>query len=144
MEHFDRLLKMYKLAPIHSFYEGIHMELSAKKATIELPIDQRYFHAAMSAHGSVYFKLLDDAAYFACQTEVKDFFIVTTSFSINLLRPITAGRIKAVGEVDFVSKQMMTASAQLFDEKGRLVGTGQGQFLKSSLPISEVDGYKEV
>ena len=142
MEHFDRLLKMYQLAPIHEFYEGIRMELEPKKATIELPIDNRYFHAAMSAHGSVYFKLLDDSAYFACQTEVTDFFIVTTSFNIQLLRPITSGIIKAVGEVDFVSKQMMTASSKLFDQKGRLVGTGQGQFLKSSLPISEVDGYK--
>ena len=142
MEHFERLLKMYKLAPIHEFYEGIHMELEQKKATITLPIDRRYFHAAMSAHGSVYFKLLDDSAYFACQTEVTDFFIVTTSFNIQLLRPITRGTIKAIGEVDFVSKQMMTATSKLFDEKGRLVGTGQGQFLKSALPISEVDGYK--
>lgn len=142
MEHFDRLLKMYELAPIHEFYEGIHMELETKKATIMLPVDKRYFHAAMSAHGSVYFKLLDDSAYFACQTEVKDFFIVTTSFNIQLLRPITGGIIKAIGEVDFVSKQMMSASSKLFDEKGRLVGTGQGQFLKSALPISDVDGYK--
>ena len=141
MEHFDRLLKMYELAPIHEFYKGIHMELEAKKATITLPVDKRYFHAAMSAHGSVYFKLLDDSAYFACQTEVKDFFIVTTSFNIQLLRPITGGVIKAIGEVDFVSKQMMTASSKLFDEKGRLVGKGQGQFLKSALPIQEVDGY---
>ena len=141
MEHFDRLLKMYQLAPIHNFYEGINIELSSKKAIITLPIDQRYFHAAMSAHGSVYFKLLDDAAYFACQTEITDFFIVTTSFSVNLLRPITGGTVKAIGEMEFASKQMFSASSRLFDEKGRLVGTGQGQFLKSSLPINEVDGY---
>jgi uncharacterized protein (TIGR00369 family) len=141
MEHFDRLLKMYKLAPIHQFYEGIQMELSPKKAIIELAIDQRYFHAAMSAHGSVYFKLLDDSAYFSCQTVVEDYFIVTTSFNINLLRPITGGVIKAIGEMEFESKQMLTASSKLFDEKGRLVGTGQGQFLKSNLLISEVEGY---
>ena len=89
----------------------------------------------------VYFKLLDDAAYFACQTEITDFFIVTTSFSVNLLRPITGGTVKAIGEMEFASKQMFSASSRLFDEKGRLVGTGQGQFLKSSLPINEVDGY---
>lgn len=141
MEHFDRLLKMYEAAPIHEFYEGIEMKLENRKATIELPIDKRYFHAAMSAHGSVYFKLLDDSAYFACQTEVTDYFIVTTSFTINLLRPITSGKITAIGEVDFISKQMMTASSKLYDAKGRLVGTGQGQFLKSKLPIEGVDGY---
>ncbi|UKN02616.1 PaaI family thioesterase [Paracrocinitomix mangrovi] len=141
MKHFDRLLKMYELAPIHEFYKGIHMELADKKASITLPVDKRYFHAGMSAHGSVYFKLLDDAAYFACQTVVEDYFIVTTSFSINLLRPITSGIIKAEGELDFMSKQMFTASSKLFDEKGRLVGTGQGSFLKSALPIQHVEGY---
>ncbi|MBD3636730.1 MAG: PaaI family thioesterase [Crocinitomicaceae bacterium] len=142
MEHFERLLKMYALAPIHDFYENISMELQPKKAEITLPIDKRYFHAAMSAHGSVYFKLLDDAAYFACQTEIRDFFIVTTSFHIELLRPITGGTIKAVGEMEFESKQMFTASSKLYDEKNRLVGTGRGQFLKSALPITEVDGYR--
>ena len=142
MEHFERLVKMYKLAPIHNFYENISIQLASKKATITLPIDQRYFHAAMSAHGSVYFKLLDDAAYFACQTEIKDFFIVTTSFNIELLRPITSGIIKAEGQIDFDGKQTFFGSSKLFDEKGRLCGIGQGQFLKSKLPISEVDGYK--
>lgn len=142
MEHFNRLLKMYAAAPIHDFYEGIGLELEDGKAVINLHIDERYFHAAMSAHGSVYFKLLDDAAYFACQSVVEDFFIVTTSFSINLLRPISEGKITAVGELDFESRQMFTASSKLYDEKGRLCGTGQGQFLKSALAISTVDGYK--
>lgn len=141
MTHFDRLLKMYKAAPIHKFFEGIEMVVSENKAVISLPIDERYFHAAMSAHGSVYFKLLDDSAYFACQSVVTDFFIVTTSFNINLLRPITAGKITAIGELDFDSKQMFTASSKLYDEKGRLCGTGQGQFLKSKLAINGVDGY---
>jgi uncharacterized protein (TIGR00369 family) len=142
MEHFERLAEMYRRAPIHDFYEGIHMELEPKRATITLPIDQRYFHAAMSAHGSVYFKLLDDAAYFACQTEVRDFFIVTTSFNVELLRPITSGIIRAEGEMDFDGKQTLFGAAKIYDEKGRVCGIGQGQFLKSRLPISEVDGYK--
>lgn len=142
MEHFERLVEMYRRAPIHNFYEGIAMTLETKKATITLPIDERYFHAAMSAHGSVYFKLLDDAAYFACQTEVKDFFIVTTTFSIELLRPITTGVITAEGTMDFDGKQTFFGASKLFDEKGRICGIGQGQFLKSRMPISEVDGYK--
>lgn len=142
MEHFERLVEMYRRAPIHEFYQGITMELAPKSATITLPIDQRYFHAAMSAHGSVYFKLLDDAAYFACQTEVKDFFIVTTSFNVELLRPITGGIIKAEGTMDFDGKQTFFGASKLYDEKGRLCGIGQGQFLKSRLPITEVDGYK--
>ncbi len=86
MKHFERLLAIYKAAPIHNFYEGLQMTLSSKKCKISLPLKPTYFHAGMAAHGSVYFKLLDDAAYFACQTEIEDYFIVTTNFNINLLR----------------------------------------------------------
>jgi uncharacterized protein (TIGR00369 family) len=142
MHHFNRLIKMYNLAPIHRFYEGIELKLAEKKAEVHLTVDERYFHAAMSAHGSVYFKVLDDAAYFACQTVILDFFIVTTNFNVNLLRPITAGKIHAIGEVDFTSANLFTASSKLYDEKGRLCGTGQGQFVKSRVSLESVNDYK--
>jgi uncharacterized protein (TIGR00369 family) len=141
MEHFKRLIGMYKAAPIHNFYEGIEMKLEKQRAEITLPIDERYFHAAMSAHGSVYFKLMDDAAYFACQTEIEDFFIVTTSFNIQLIRPIKKGVITAVGTSQFISRQLISGSSKLYDEKGRLCGTGQGQFLKSKLALDDVVDY---
>jgi uncharacterized protein (TIGR00369 family) len=95
----------------------------------------------MSAHGSVYFKLLDDAAYFACQSIIHDNFIVTTAFNTQLLRPITKGKLYAEGVVEFESNQMYTASSKLFDEKGRLCGTGNGQFLKSRVALNDVKGY---
>jgi uncharacterized protein (TIGR00369 family) len=138
MTHFERLLAIYEAAPIHSFYEGLQMALSSKKCEISLPLKRTYFHAGMAAHGSVYFKLLDDAAYFACQTEIEDYFIVTTNFNINLLRPLTKGIIKAVGEVDFMSLNLFTASARLYDEKGRLCATGQGQFMKSKIHLTRL------
>lgn len=141
MSHYDRLLKMYAQAPIHDFYKGIEMVVESKKSTITLPIDPRFFHGGMATHGSVYFKLMDDAAYFACQSEIEDFFIVTTNFNINLLRPITKGVVTAIGEVDFMSLNLFTASAKLYDEKGRLCGTGQGQFMKSRIALESVADY---
>lgn len=141
MQHFESLKKMYSLAPIHQFYQGIELLLEPNKAEIHLNIDERYFHGGMSTHGSVYFKLLDDAAYFACQSVIEDFFIVTTNFNVNLLRPILKGKIYAKGEVDFISQNLFTASSKLYDEKGRLCGTGQGQFVKSKLALSAVKDY---
>ena len=142
MSHFERLVKMYSVAPIHNFYENIELLVSEKKAKITLPIDERYFHAGMSTHGSVYFKLLDDAAYFACQSVILDNFIVTTAFNTQLLRPITEGIIFAEGKMEFESSHMFSASSKLFDEKGRLCGTAHGQFLKSKVALEKVDGYK--
>lgn len=92
----------------------------------------------MSAHGSVYFKLLDDAAYFACQTVIEDHFIVTTNFSINLLHPVTKGIVRAERTVDYIGGNLFTASARLVDEKGRLCATGQGQFMKSKIHLADL------
>lgn len=138
MTHFEGLLAIYEAAPIQSFYEGLQMSLSTKKCEISLPLKPTYFHAGMAAHGSVYIKLLDDAAYFACQTEIEDYFIVTTNFNLNLLRPLTKGIIKAVGEVDFMSLNLFTASARLYDERGRLCATVQGQFMKSKIHLTSL------
>lgn len=133
---------MYSSAPIHDFYEGISLEIDEGKAVVQISIqDKRFFHAGMSAHGSVYFKLLDDAAYFACQSVIHDFFILTTNFNTQLLRPITGGNIYAEGVMEFQSKQLFSASSKLYDEKGRLCGTGNGQFLKSRVRLEDVIGY---
>jgi uncharacterized protein (TIGR00369 family) len=141
MTHFERLIKMYAKAPIHTFYKEIKLSVEENKGTITLPITPNFFHGGMSTHGSVYFKLLDDAAYFACQSVIEDYFIVTTNFNISLLRPITKGKIMAIGKMDFASQQLFTATAELFDERGRLCGKGQGQFMKSKLSLSAVDDY---
>ncbi len=138
MNHFERLIKMYADAPIHDFYENIELSMFDKRAEITLDIDERYFHAGMSAHGSVYFKLLDDAAYFACQSVVTDFFLVTSNFNVNLLRPITKCKVKAIGKIIMDGNKILTASAELFDEKGRIVGSGSGQFVKSKLSLDVV------
>lgn len=143
MDHFERLVRMYNAAPIHNFYEGIQLSVEENKARIDLEMkDDRFFHAGMSTHGSVYFKLLDDAAYFACQSVILDNFIVTTAFNTQLLRPIFGGKIYAEGVMEFESGQMFSASAKLYDEKGRLCGSGHGQFLKSRVALEEVQGYK--
>lgn len=138
MTHHERLIALYHHAPIHAFYEDLKMKIEEKKCSISMPLKPDYFHAGMTAHGSVYFKLLDDAAYFACQSEIEDYFIVTTNFNINLLRPLKKGIITSIGEVDFMSANLFTARAKLFDERGRLCATGQGQFMKSKVELESL------
>jgi len=141
MNHFQRLEQMYSAAPIHEFYEGITLKVSEASTEISLNIDRRYHHAGNFVHGSVYFKMLDDAGYFACQSVVTDLFLVTSSFNVHLLRPIFTGVIVAKGKVEHQSQNLYTASAQLFDETGKLLGSGQGQFLKSKMRLGDVKDY---
>ncbi|MCO6491386.1 MAG: PaaI family thioesterase [Phaeodactylibacter sp.] len=60
--------------------------ISEGEAEIGMRISDKYFHALGAIHGSVYFKLLDDAAFFAVSSIVRDVFVLTTSFNINILR----------------------------------------------------------
>jgi uncharacterized protein (TIGR00369 family) len=140
--HFSKLEKMYLAAPVNrQTYTGTQIQVSEGRAEISWNILPDFHHAAGSLHGSVYFKLLDDAAFFAAQSEVTDVFILTTAFHINFLRPVRSGEIKAIGELRFRSKTVLTGQAVLYDGKGREIGLGTGNFMKSTVPLNPEIGY---
>lgn len=141
--HYTKLEHMYSTAPINQqVYKGIKLTVKAERAELTLLVDSNYFHAANAVHGSVYFKMLDDAAFFAVNSIVPDVFVYTVSFNTQLLRPITLGTIKAVGELKFKSQNLFIADAVLYDEAGKIVGRGSGNFMKSKVPLSKEIGYK--
>ena len=137
MEHFRKLERMYLSAPVNNeVYKGITINISKEKAEITLPIEEKYFHAAHAIHGSVYFKMLDDAAFFAVNSIVEDVFVYTVSFNVQLLRPISAGELK------FKSNNLFIADSVLYDENGKLAGRGSGNFMRSKIELTGEIGYK--
>jgi uncharacterized protein (TIGR00369 family) len=143
-QHYRKLENMYLLsAPINKeIYQGIQLHVSKEKAELTLAIEPKYFHAANSLHGSVYFKMLDDAAFFAVNSIVFDVFVYTVSFNIQMLRPVKAGLIRSFGELKFKSANLFMADASLLDENNKLVGRGTGNFMKSKIELNENIGYK--
>ena len=141
--HFRKLERMYLSAPVNNqVYKGITIAISNEKAELSLKIEEKYFHAANAIHGSVYFKMLDDAAFFSVNSIVKDVFVYTVSFNIQLLRPVSAGIIRSVGELKFKSTNLFIADSTLFDEKNKLVGRGSGNFMRSKIELTEEIGYR--
>jgi acyl-coenzyme A thioesterase PaaI-like protein len=100
--HFRKLEQTYLAAPTNQYYKP------------------RFYHAADAVHGSVYFKALDDAAFFAVNSIVEDVFVLTASFNLYLVRPVTDGEMKATG---------------------RLLATGSGTFMRSQIALDESIGY---
>jgi len=142
--HYKQLEWMYlNAAPINDFYKP-QIEIGDGVATITIESKTKYFHAANAVHGSVYFKMLDDAAFFAVNSLVKDAFVLTSNFNINLLRPVIFGELRAEGKVVFNARKSFVAEAQLFNNKGQLIATGSGTFVKSSIALNEDVGYKEL
>ena len=86
--HFQKLERMYLSAPVNNdLYNGITISISNERAELTLPVESKFFHAANAIHGSVYFKMLDDAAFFAVNSIVQDVFVYTVSFNVSYCGP---------------------------------------------------------
>lgn len=131
---------MYASAPINRFFLP-DLRVSEGRAEIGMEVRPEFYHAAQAMHGSVYFKLLDDAAFFAVNSLVSDVFVLTTSFHLHFTRPVSAGRIAAVGRVVHAAKRVFVADAELRDEAGQLLGRGSGTFMPSRIALGPAVGY---
>jgi uncharacterized protein (TIGR00369 family) len=141
--HFEKLKTMYLQANMNTMiYETTTCEISNGYAEIGLEISEKYFHALGAIHGSVYFKLLDDAAFFAVNSIVEDVFVLTTSFNINLIRPANTGMITAIGNIKYKSRNLFVAESILYTEDGKEIAFGTGNFVKSKILLSEDIGYQ--
>lgn len=139
-EHYRKLERMYLSAPINGFFRPT-IEIEEGRAVITNPVREELFHAAGAVHGSAYFKVLDDAAWFAVNSLVTDVFVLTTMFTTYLTRPVTSGTLRSVGEVANVGRTQWLAESVVFDADGREVGRGSGTFVKSRSPLTPEIGY---
>ena len=140
-EHYRRLERMYLTKASINDYFKPSITIGDGKAEVRIEVDPKFFHAAGAVHGSVYFKALDDASFFAANSVVEDVFVLTTSFNIQLLRPVTEGILIAKGTLVSETKSLLIADAELKDDRDRLVGRGTGSFMKSRMHLKDVPGY---
>lgn len=139
-EHFRKLERMYHGAPCNEYYAPI-ITVSEGESRLVIPVQRKFFHAAHATHGSVYFKALDDAAYFAVNSLVDDVIVLTASFHVHLIRPVSEGEMRAHGRVIHGTRQLFFAESELEDGEGRLLAKGTGSFARSRIPLSPEIGY---
>ncbi len=140
--HFSALERMYLAAPVNEFYEP-SIDVSEGESTIEVELSQRFYHAAGAVHGSVYFKMLDDAAFFAANSHEPEVFLLTSSFTTYLMRPVSTGKFRAEGRVVHRTRSQFIAEAVVYDENGKEAGRGSGVFVRSRIPLTDASGYGE-
>jgi uncharacterized protein (TIGR00369 family) len=141
-KHYRKLEHMYYSAPINRYFNP-ELTISEGTADVKVKMDKKYFHAANAAHGAVYFKMLDDAAFFAVNSVVEDVFVLTTTFNVHFLRPVDRGTLRAVGRLTFASKTVFVAEARLYNDQDKEIAIGTGTFLRSKTSLTEDIGYKE-
>lgn len=139
-EHYTRLERLYLDAPCNELYlPSIRVEEG--RAEVRLEVRPAFFHAGHAVHGSVLFKALDDAAFFAANSLVTDVLVVTASFAVDFLRPATSGWLVASGRVLDRSRRRLLAESTLAEHSGRLLARGHGTFVPSRVGLSPAIGY---
>jgi uncharacterized protein (TIGR00369 family) len=139
--HFRALESLYRSAPVNRMFDS-DIEVMEGFARIRFQIDESLFHAAGAAHGTLYFKMLDDAAFYACNSLVTDRFLLTTAFNLNFTKPLKSGPAVAEGRWASGRRRVFVADARLVDASGEEAGRGTGTFMRSHIPLSGLGGYR--
>jgi uncharacterized protein (TIGR00369 family) len=139
-DHYRKLERLYHAAPINEYYRP-RLTVGDGRAELVIPVRPEFFHAAGAVHGSVYFKALDDAAFFAANSLVEDVLVLTASFNLYLLRPISAGELRATGRVVHRSLRVILAESELTDAHDRPIARGSGSFMRSEIRLGPEVGY---
>jgi len=140
--HFRSLESLYRHAPINSLFQSALEIVEEGFARIRFDVADAYFHAAGAAHGTLYFKMLDDAAFYACNSLVTDRFLLTTAFNLHFTRPLKTGPVIAEGRWASGRRRVFVAEARLIDAEGEEAARGTGTFMRSHIPLTSLDGYR--
>jgi len=140
--HFRNLVQMFTAAPINEqLIKGAALKVEEGQAELKLPMRESFYHAAGSLHGALYFKLLDDAAYFAAASAEYEYFLYTKGYKLLFKRPVQGGVLTAKGKLVENDGDEWIAVSEVFDEKGKLVASGQGVFVRSKRFLKDQAGY---
>jgi uncharacterized protein (TIGR00369 family) len=139
--HLAGLQRLYARAPVNRMFASTLVLPSRGKAEIRFAVTPDMFHAAGAAHGTIYFKMLDDAAFYAANSMVEDAFVLTTQFNLFLTRPVKAEPLVAIGQWVSGARRVLIAESRLLDADGEEVARGQGTFMRSRIRLADLDGY---
>lgn len=141
-QHYRALERLYASAPVNTLFNSRLEILGSGRSRITFQVDQASHHAAGAAHGTIYFKMLDDAAFYAANTRTTDRFLLTTSFNLHFTKPVKSGEVVAEGVWISGKRRVFVAEARLVDAEGDEIGRGTGTFMRSRIPLSGLPGYQ--
>jgi uncharacterized protein (TIGR00369 family) len=140
--HFRALEQLYRSAPVNGMFDSQIEIPEPGLARIRFEISPAAFHAAGAAHGTLYFKMMDDAAFYACNSLVSDRFLLTTAFNLVFTRPLKSGPVVAEGRWISGRRRVFVGEARLIMEDGEEAARGTGTFMRSHIALSGLEGYR--
>lgn len=140
--HYRALESLYRSAPVNTLFDSTLEIVGEGRSRIAFTVTEAAYHAAGAAHGTIYFKMLDDAAFYAANTLITDRFLLTTSFNLHFTKPVREGEVVAEGRWVSGRRRVLVAEARLVDAEGDEIGRGTGTFMRSRIALSSLPGYR--
>lgn len=139
--HFRSLEALYASAPINRRFSSRLTIPAEGQAEIDFEVDEGCYHAAGAAHGTIYFKMLDDAAFYAANSVEREVFVLTTAFNMHLERPITTGPLRAIGHWVSGHRRLFIAESRLVAADGEELARATGTFMRSKIALKSLAAY---
>ena len=140
--HYRALEQLYASAPINQLFRSALTLAEAGRSQIDFTVEPASFHAAGAAHGTLYFKMLDDASFYAANSLVSDRFLLTTAFNLHFTKPLREGPAVAEGRWISGKRRVFVAEARIVDSSGEECARGTGTFLRSHIALAGLAGYR--
>ncbi len=118
--HTQKLAQMYNQMPFNDDLKPQMDIISLGECKVLATVNPKFFHGGGIVHGSIIFRLLDDACTFAAWSLVDTHVCVTKSLHIHFQKPINQGTMQAYGKVQEISQ-----TANEISVEGNLTNQGQ-------------------
>ena len=127
----ERIARALETVPFGKLL-GLKLEsIKPGEATLSLEIRDDFMQNNGVVHGGVIASLIDSATAFSIIPLLgKDERITTVDLTINYLRPLVSGTIKATARVLREGGRVVVTSADVFDPVGNLASTALSTYLR--------------
>ena len=127
------IIAQYLKHPMHNGLD-LSIDYESGNANLSMKIHSSTLNLVGILHGAHYFKLMDDACFFAALSLKKSKFVATANFTIHYFRPASSGRLIAVARVLEHFGSRYVCECVIKDEGGKKYGCGSGLFVEPKHP----------
>lgn len=129
-----RLVQLFNGAPIAQV-TGMRLSYNASdQAVFEMPYNPNFNHALGQTHGGLIATMIDNAGWFTVAPHF-DRWVATVEFNTRLHQPVEKSNLIAVGRIVHLGKRLSSCDMEVKTDGGRLIATGAGSFLLTSVPF---------
>jgi uncharacterized protein (TIGR00369 family) len=132
------LMEFFGHAPMKKTFSMVLSYTEDGNAVFEMPYKESLCHAMKDTHGGAIATLIDNAGWFTAATRY-DHWISTSEMTVRLHEPAHREDLHATGQIVRAGKRMCSTTMEVRTSSGRLVATGAGTFVVSTLEITPVE-----